>query len=194
MASLALCLTQSASVITGVPICPHQHENAISGGGGLTRPWLWRNSNMNLVKKFGSNILEWMGHIPPKFHDFSSRISWFAHRRFLPTVRTPTRRCGKKWEEILLPESEQWYPMDRDSRAQRTGIPDSGLDWLGPTSRQPRHGTWTAAPSFSSSFPGSTVVPRPHLHRTVASPSSVHRRVEAADHLTNTRATAVSRV
>ena len=35
--------------------------------------------------KFGTNKLEWMGYMPAKFRDSSSRISWFAHRRFLPS-------------------------------------------------------------------------------------------------------------
>ena len=68
---------------------PHQRENAVSDRGGLTRPWLWRSSNPNLVMKFSTNKLEWMGYIPAKFRDSSSRISWFAHRRFLPPAHPP---------------------------------------------------------------------------------------------------------
>ena len=68
---------------------PHQRENAVSDGGGITRPWLWRSSDANLVMKFGTNKLEWMGYIPAKFRNSSSRISWFAHRRFLPPARLP---------------------------------------------------------------------------------------------------------
>ena len=78
-------VTRSPAVMLG---WPHQRENAVSDGGGLTRPWLWRSSNPNLVMKFGTNKLEWMGYISAKFRDSSSRISWFAHRRFLP--RPPT--------------------------------------------------------------------------------------------------------
>ena len=32
------------------------------------------------------NELEWMGYKPAEFRDSSSRISWFAHRRFLHTA------------------------------------------------------------------------------------------------------------
>ena len=45
------------------------------------RIWSW-----NLAQ----SKLEWMGYIPAKFRDSSSRISWFAHRRFLPSARPPT--------------------------------------------------------------------------------------------------------
>ena len=78
-------------------------ENAVSDGGGLTRPWLWRSSDPNLVMKFGANKLEWMGYIPAKFRDSSSRISWFAHRRFLPP--TPTHPPGGNHSAI--------YPLMR---------------------------------------------------------------------------------
>ena len=68
---------------------PHQRENVISGGGGITRLWLWRSSDVNLVMQFGTNKLTWMGYMPAKFRDSSSRISWFAHRRFLPPACPP---------------------------------------------------------------------------------------------------------
>ena len=58
----------------------------------------WSHATLTLKvfwSQFGHEIwqnkLEWIGYIPAKFRDSSSRISWFSHRRFLPPIRPPTR-------------------------------------------------------------------------------------------------------